>query len=61
MSAEEMQFVGLAADSLIEFLDTEEKVRQLREQLTAAQEQTLKQWEAAKRKSQEEASRRFVS
>jgi hypothetical protein len=61
MKPEELALAGLKAESPEEILDTDEKVRQLGEQLEQKIQEALKKWENVKRDSQEKANRFFIS
>ncbi|GEM_PF-6717141 len=61
MNAEELKFVGLATNSSQKLLDSDEKVKRLREELAKSIEANAKQWEAVKRDSQEKANQCFLS
>jgi len=61
MSTEAFALAGLKSENPQGVLDTEEKIRQLREQLESRIQDELKKWENVKRDSQEKANRFFIS
>jgi hypothetical protein len=61
MKKEELELVGLKNENPQGILDSEEKVRELREELERKIRDELKKWDTVKRDSQEKANRSFIS
>ena len=61
MKKEELELVGLKGENPLGILDSEAKVRELRDDLKRKIEIEAKKWENVKRGSQEQAKRLFLS